>query len=168
MLVLPEEDKIFFLCWLHHSIFNINVVLQIDQLKKLISEGKKRVRKINYTPGLILCRLKENSSPNIAPGQEILLFINTKWNFTVPQRVWVLEGRLKGRFLISPKHLIVSNRFSGLWLTARAHPGLEWIWRMLTRIIWKWLSLHGHTYKKLPFRTNQVWPYHTERTYSKI
>lgn len=105
MLVLPEEDKIFFLCWLHHSIFNINVVLQIDQLKKLISEGKKRVRKINYTPRLILCRLKENSSPNIAPGREILLFINTKWNFTVPQRVWVLKGHLKGRFLISPKHV---------------------------------------------------------------
>lgn len=40
--VLPEGDKIFFLCYLHNSIFTINVVLQLDQLKKLISEGKKK------------------------------------------------------------------------------------------------------------------------------
>lgn len=62
MLVLPEE-KIFFLCWLLNSIFNINVVLQIDQLKKLISEGKQCLRKINYTPkiSLLFCKLKENS-----------------------------------------------------------------------------------------------------------
>lgn len=115
MLVLPGEDKIFFLCWLHNSIFNINAVLQIDQLKKLISEGKKSIRKINYIPRLILYRL--NSKPNIAPGQEILLCINTKWNVNAPQWVWVLEGPLKGRVLICAKHLTMI-RFNGLWVTA--------------------------------------------------
>lgn len=41
-LVLPE-DQIVFLYYLHNSIFNINIVLQIDQLKKLISQGKKKI-----------------------------------------------------------------------------------------------------------------------------
>lgn len=65
MLVLPGEDKIAFLCWLHNSIFNINVVLQIDQLKKLISEEKKRVRKINYTARLILCSLRKTAKQTL-------------------------------------------------------------------------------------------------------
>lgn len=62
MLVLPEEDEIFFLCYLHNSIFNINVVLQIDQLKKLISEWMKNpphARKMNYKHRLILLELNK-------------------------------------------------------------------------------------------------------------
>lgn len=88
MVLLPKGDQILFLCCLHNSIFNINVMLQIDQLKKLISERKKkisRVRKMNYKHRLILLQLKENSYPNIASGQEIILFINTNLNAILPQ-----------------------------------------------------------------------------------
>lgn len=41
MVLLPKGDQIFFLCCLHNSICSINVMLQVDKLKKLISEGEK-------------------------------------------------------------------------------------------------------------------------------
>lgn len=54
---------------------------------------------------------------------------------------------------VSDTSQILGNRFSGLWVTSGAHPGLERVWRMLTKIIWAWLNLHGQTCEKLtPFQ----------------
>lgn len=65
MVLLPKGGQIFFLCCLHNSICSINVMLQVDNLRKLISDGEKNtscVRYMNDKHRLILPTLRKTAN----------------------------------------------------------------------------------------------------------